>query len=230
MRLFAFVLAVVTSGPITAAPILLTPTTFGTVNDRAPTVLGDTTKTGPRGLVDDITPNLQAASTGTSTHRGIVEFDLSPVAGDILAATLIVEPRSRVNPPNLVEFHAFDGDGLVTFDDALADNLVTSVTFRSFSAGELFPIDVTSALLARPTFAGFMVRLADETGDNAQFFETNNAPTLRIESASVAVPAPTTLGLLAGALAVLCVACGRRVLKLCAISSVHRKACGQYIG
>lgn len=153
--------------------IILYAVDFGTANDDEPI-----------GVFDRLSGNLEAASTGNSIHRALIEFDTSSLVDPVSSAWLYLRRASDTNAPNTLEIHGYIGDGVVTLTDALADNLITSLISPDPLASAFIGFDVTSFFSGPVNYSGFMIRMQDETLDHAQGFDDNYIPILNVVSVS----------------------------------------------
>ena len=175
------VLLALSVGPASAVQVILNPVAFGTAVDL-----------NKDGVFDNINQTLEAASTGNNeTFRGLLEFDLSAVSGTVTSAALHLRTGSiQYEGGALVEvdFHGYSGDGVIETSDALVDNLVAAV--QTESPGVDLSIGVTSFLQTLPAYAGFMLRLTDETVDEAQAFviDPPYIPSLVVNYSPVPIP------------------------------------------
>jgi len=158
-----------------AAFISIDAVDYGTANDD-----------DPIGSFDRLSTNLEAASTGNSIHRGLIEFDLAGVSGTVTSATLVLRNNSGTNPPNDVQFHGYSGDGTISLSDALVSNLITTVNIPVYPSAPTdenlrIDVDVTSFVQTLPSYAGFMLRMPDETLDHGQRFNPTFGPSLEVQ-------------------------------------------------
>ena len=139
--------------------------------------------------------------------RGLIEFDISALAGGVSSAELILTTApvsSAFIAAHTVNLFGYSGDGSITLSDFSAGSLITD--FAYFNEPSV-TLDVTAfienQILLGGSFAGFNLFLLDPTniGGPAQFasFGRQNVspfPVLRITEAA-AVPTPPALPLLA---------------------------------
>ena len=163
-----------------AASVTLSPVSLGTAEDQ-----------NKDGTFDTMSGGLEASSTGANeTYRGLLEFDLSAVSGNVTSATLSLWTTfvGGVYGAPAVEVHGYAGNGVVELSDAVVDNLITTVTVPGSSV--LLNVNVTPFVQTLPTYAGFMLRQVDETIDiHAGFgFIDPQIPTLTINYSPVPIP------------------------------------------
>ena len=131
------------------------------------------------GVFDSITPSPPTAGSDfdDTTSRGLMEFDLSSISGNVTSAALMMY-RGNYGTDGIpfdIEFHGYVGDGVLEPSDALVDNLITKIQ-NDTASPESFSIDVTSFIQPLPDYAGFMIRLTDETTRNVwqRYFSTED--------------------------------------------------------
>ena len=129
------------------------------------------------GIFDSINySELTAGSDGANnTSRGLLEYALSSISGNVTSAVLKLHTSGVQYQGGLsldVEFHGYIGDGVVAPSDALVDNLISAIQIQDTSID--LNVDVTSIVQPLPAYAGFMIRLTDETVQEFQQFSSNS--------------------------------------------------------
>ena len=147
------------------------------------------------GVFDSIITNdpTAGADFAATTSRGLLEFDLSSISGNVTSAELTLHrSSSKLGSGFNVEFHGYVGDGVLETSDALVDNLITNVPI-DVGTPINFNIDVTSFVQSLPDYAGFMLRLTDETTESVfQAFSSHDLGNLLVVNYSP-VPIPPAL-------------------------------------
>lgn len=176
-----------------AAPSQITAADYGTVDTDAGTL--NSTVLGPY------------QGTGFAPGRGVIEFDLSAIAGEasIETATLRIH-QTQIDfgaAGNTVEIFGYSGDGLVEVADAALGSLEGS--FSSAASAQTFNVDLTSFIqtlhAGSATHAGLVIRYEQDLGGVS--FEVpgeTDQPLLLVTPTSVPAPnaaAGLGLGLLA---------------------------------
>lgn len=137
------------------------------------------------------------ADFGNNTSRGLMEFDLSSILGNVTSAALMMYRGNYGTDghPFDIEFHGYVGDGVLEPSDALVDNLITKIQNDADNPVS-FSLDVSSLVQPLPDYAGFMIRLTDETTRSVwqrYFSTTSGAPGNLLVVNYSPIPIPSAL-------------------------------------
>jgi len=147
------------------------------------------------GVFDSIITNDPTAGSDfdDTTSRGLIEFDLSSISGNVTSATLkLHRGSSKLGSGFNVEIHGYVGDGVLDLSDAVVDNLIAEIQVPVGIRRD-YDVDVTSFVQALPDYAGFMLRLTDETTESVFAAFTNEANLLVVDYSPVPIPAAVWL-------------------------------------
>jgi hypothetical protein len=182
-----------------AATVDLPTTVLGSVVDDAGGIAD--------GTFDRVQSGAEVDATNNFTYRAVMEFAIPslPAGAVVTSAQLIWTLGSSTDPPVTVQLYGYVGNGVLEISDALATNLLATVSVPGVPSGGPIPfsIDVTTfasdLVASNDAFAGFMFRLPVEPPVGVQKATTFNDPMLQIDY--TVTPLPAALPLFATGLA-----------------------------
>ncbi len=160
------------------------------------------------GTVSDTDPNKDGLGDGSISHkmqllswtwteqRGITEFDISHLSGQVVSASLVLSKSYSDFPaPITINVRGYNGNGILDLDDFSARQYYTSVGYNNQPT---LNIDVTPFIVDlvadSQDYAGFSLEVAQDIyiASFLWFYDESNsasvAPILEVQLASVPIP------------------------------------------